>query len=36
MKTSSEGFQPSYNAQIAVEGDKQLVVATAVTDNASD
>ena len=36
MKTSSEGFQQSYNAQIAVEGDNQLVVATAVTDNASD
>ena len=36
MKTSSEGFQQSYNAQIAVEGDNQLVVAAAVTDNASD
>ena len=36
MKTSSEGFQQSYNAQIAVEGDNQLVVATAVTDSASD
>ena len=36
MKTSSEGFQQSYNAQIAVEGENQLVVAAAVTDNASD
>ena len=31
MKTSGEGFQQSYNAQIAVEGDNQMVVATAVT-----
>ena len=36
MKTSSEGFQQCYNAQTAVDGDCQLVVATAVTDNASD
>ena len=36
MKTSSEGFQQSYNAQMAVEGENQLVVGTAVTDNASD
>ena len=36
MKTSAEGFQQSYNAQIAVEGENQLVVAAAVTDNASD
>ena len=28
MKTSSEGFQQCYNAQVAVEGDHQLVVAT--------
>ena len=35
MKTSSEGFQQSYNAQIAVEGDNQLVAA-AVTASASD
>lgn len=36
MKTSSEGFQQSYNAQMVVEGDNQLVVAVEVTDNASD
>ena len=36
MKTSSEGFQQSYNAQTVVEGENQLVVATEVTDNASD
>ena len=36
MKTSSEGFQQCYNAQVAVDGAHQLVVATAVTANASD
>ena len=36
MKTSSEGFQQSYNAQMVVEGENQLVVGAAVTDNASD
>ena len=35
-KTSSEGFQQCYNAQVAVEGEHQLVVATEVTANASD
>ena len=36
MKTSSEGFQQSYNAQMAVEGENQLVVGAGVTNNASD
>ena len=36
MKTSSEGFQQSYNAQAVVEGENQFVVGTAVTNNASD
>lgn len=36
MKTSSEGFQQSYNAQVAVEGENQLVVGAGVTDSASD
>ena len=36
MKTSSEGFQQSYNAQAVVEGENQLVVGAGVTDNASD
>ena len=36
MKTSSEEFQQSYNAQMAVEGENQLVVGAEVTDNASD
>ena len=36
MKTSSEGFQQCYNAQTVVDGENQLVVATTVTDNASD
>jgi hypothetical protein len=36
MKKSNEGFQQSYNAQIAVEGENQLVVGTGVTNNASD
>ena len=36
MKTSSEGFQQCYNAQLAVDGERQLVVAAEVTANASD
>ena len=36
MKTSSEGFQQCYNAQVAVEGANQLIVATEVSANASD
>ncbi len=36
MKTSNEGFQQCYNAQVAVDGDHHLVVATDLTANASD
>ncbi len=36
MTTSTEGFQQCYNAQVAVDGESQLVVGTAVTNNASD
>lgn len=36
MKTSSEGFQQCYNAQLAVDGERQLIVAAEVTANASD
>ena len=36
MKTSSDGYQQCYNAQKMVEGKNQLVVAAAVTDNASN
>ena len=36
MKTSSEGFQQCYNAQVAVEGENQMIVATEVSSNASD
>lgn len=36
MKTSADGFQQCYNAQVAVEGKNQLIVAVAVSDNASD
>ena len=36
MKTSNDGFQQCYNAQVAVDGDHQLVVATDLTANASD
>ena len=36
MRTSSEGFQQSYNAQAVVEGENQFVVGTGVTNSASD
>ena len=36
MKTSQEGFQQGYNAQVAVEGEHQLIVATEVSSQASD
>ena len=36
MKTSNEGFQQCHNAQVAVDAEHQLVVATDVTANASD
>lgn len=36
MNTSSEGFQQCYNGQIAVDEDSQLIVATALTESASD
>ena len=36
MKTSSEGFQQCYNAQVAVEGKNQLIVATDVSSSAND
>ena len=36
MKTSAEGFQQCCNAQVAVEGAQQLIVATGVSSNASD
>ena len=36
MKTSTEGFQPCYNAQLAVEGENQLIVAAEVSAKASD
>ena len=36
MKTSTEGFQQCYNAQIAVDGEHQLIVATEVSAEASD
>ena len=36
MKTSTEGFQQCYNAQLAVEGENQLIVAAAVSAQASD
>ena len=35
MKTS-QGYEQSYNAQMAVEGENQRVVGAGVTDNASD
>ena len=36
MKTSNEGFQQCYNAQVTVDAEHQLVVATDLTANASD
>jgi len=36
MKTSQEGFQQCYNAQVAVEGENQLIVATEVSSSATD
>ena len=36
MKTSQDGFPQCYNAQIVVDGDSQLIVTTAVSDQASD
>ena len=36
MKTSTEGFQQCYNAQVAVDGEHQIIVATEVTAKASD
>ena len=36
MKTSAEGFQQCYNAQVAVDGEHQLIVATELTTNAGD
>ena len=36
MKTSQEGFQQCCNAQVAVEGKNQLIVAVEVSNNASD
>ena len=36
MKTSAEGYQQCYNAQVAVDGEHQLIVAVDVSSNASD
>ena len=36
MKTSQDGFPQCYNAQIVVDGDSQLIVAAAVSAQASD
>ena len=36
MKTSAEGFQQCYNAQVTVDGEHQLIVATELGSNASD
>ena len=36
MKTGSSGFQQSYNAQVAVDADAQIIVAAQVTQCAND
>ena len=36
MKTSTEGFQQCYNAQVVVDADHQMIVATEVGQQAND
>jgi transposase len=36
MKTSAEGFQQCYNAQAVVDAEARIIVATTVSNNASD
>jgi len=36
MKTSTEGFQQCYNAQVAVDSETRIIVATTVSNNAAD
>ena len=36
MKTSTDKFQESYDAQAVVEGENQLVVGAEVSNNAND
>ena len=36
MKTSNDGFQQCYNAQLAVDGENQIIVATQVTADVTD
>ena len=36
MKTSNDGFQQCYNAQVAVDGENQLIAATSVGQSSND
>ena len=36
MKTSTEGFQQCYNAQVVVDGEHQIIVETHVGAEATD
>jgi transposase len=36
MKTSTEGFQQCYNAQVAVDSETRIIVATTVSNHAAD
>ena len=36
MKTSAEGFQQCFNAQVAFDGGSQMIVATEVVQKAGD
>lgn len=36
MKTSTEGYQQCYNTQIAVDGEDRIIIATELTQSASD
>jgi len=36
MKTASGGFEQGYNAQLAIDAERQIIVAADVTENAAD
>ncbi len=36
MKTLTEGFQQCYNAQVAVDGEHQMIISAEVSSNPND